>query len=189
MMNVDLTDAATRVVQSANRQVMRCCEWMSGHKFSSPIEFMFATGFAIVGRLHSTRITMDWIPKRTEAECRELMARCSWGSAIFPQVKIGVHTVDFLYLYHADDELVGMVIECDGHAFHERTKQQARADKSRDRTLQGSGYKVLRFTGSEIWADACGCALSVIQMSDDDRIDRIMRIEAIRETAVASAPT
>lgn len=51
-----------------------------------------------------------------------------------------------------------IVIECDGHDFHERTKQQAKNDKSRDRAIQAKGIPVLRFTGSEIWANPDACA-------------------------------
>lgn len=43
-----------------------------------------------------------------------------------------------------------VAIECDGHDYHERTKEQAARDKSRDRTLVRDGWRVLRFTGSEI---------------------------------------
>ena len=51
-----------------------------------------------------------------------------------------------------------MVIECDGHNFHERTKEQASSDKERDRTLQKFGLLVFRYTGSDIWGDVFGCA-------------------------------
>lgn len=46
-----------------------------------------------------------------------------------------------------------IVVEIDGHDFHERTKQQAARDRSRDRALTAGGYKVLRFTGSEVYSD------------------------------------
>ncbi len=52
---------------------------------------------------------------------------------------------------------VPYVIECDGHDFHERTKEQAQRDKKRDRELQAAGYKVFRFTGSEIWRSRGEC--------------------------------
>lgn len=52
----------------------------------------------------------------------------------------------------------GLVIECDGHDFHERTKRQAKRDRSRDRAFQQAGYTVFRFTGSEIYNDAWECA-------------------------------
>ncbi|MGG3012260.1 hypothetical protein ABEO98_22600 [Brevibacillus parabrevis] len=37
-------------------------------------------------------------------------------------------------------------IECDGHEFHEKTKEQAARDKQRDRDLQSMGYRALRCT-------------------------------------------
>ena len=43
------------------------------------------------------------------------------------------------------------MVECDGHDFHERTKQQAANDRSRDRDLISNGYTVLRYTGSELY--------------------------------------
>lgn len=57
-----------------------------------------------------------------------------------------------------------VAIEVDGHDFHERTKEQAARDKARDRALQADGWKVLRFTGSEVWNDPHRCALEVRQL-------------------------
>lgn len=53
-------------------------------------------------------------------------------------------------------------VEVDGHDFHERTKEQAQSDKSRDRLLQSMGWQVLRYTGSEVWRDAASCAFEVL---------------------------
>ena len=44
-----------------------------------------------------------------------------------------------------------MAIECDGHDFHEKTKEQAQRDKEKDRILQANGWLIARFTGSEIY--------------------------------------
>lgn len=52
-------------------------------------------------------------------------------------------------------------IELDGHDFHERTKEQAARDRSRDRALAKAGWQVLRFTGSELWKDPRKCARDV----------------------------
>ena len=57
------------------------------------------------------------------------------------------------------------VIECDGHDFHERTKEQARHDRSRDRKMVEAGWLVMRFTGSEIWSNPFACAEQVIDMA------------------------
>lgn len=92
---------------------------------------------------------------------------------IYQQAKIGDYRADFLILDAsmpldlADPRW--MVVECDGHDFHERTKEQARRDKRRDRYFQSIGYKVLRFTGSEIWADPEACANEVFgELQRDD---------------------
>jgi very-short-patch-repair endonuclease len=57
---------------------------------------------------------------------------------------------------------VMLVVECDGHDFHEKTKTQAARDKRRDRDIQAAGYAVMRFTGSEIFRDSNVCAGEVI---------------------------
>lgn len=57
-----------------------------------------------------------------------------------------------------------VAIECDGHRFHERTKEQAARDRSRDRTLTLEGWTVLRFTGSEIWRAPRACAKQVMDL-------------------------
>lgn len=49
-------------------------------------------------------------------------------------------------------------VECDGHDFHEKTKQQAQRDKRRDRDIQQLGWNVMRFTGAEIWKNPWACA-------------------------------
>jgi very-short-patch-repair endonuclease len=53
------------------------------------------------------------------------------------------------------------LIECDGHDYHERTKEQAKKDKAKDRDLQKEGYIVLRFTGSEIYENPYLCAREI----------------------------
>lgn len=89
-----------------------------------------------------------------------------------PQVKIGRYRVDFLFgagLWDNTTKLV--VVECDGHDFHERTKEQARADKSRDRFMKRLGIQVFRFTGSEVWRDANYCLHEVLSyMKDENKI-------------------
>lgn len=59
-----------------------------------------------------------------------------------------------------------LIVECDGHDFHERTKEQASKDRSRDRWAQGAGYEIFRFTGSELWRDPLGCVKQVINWAE-----------------------
>ena len=56
-----------------------------------------------------------------------------------------------------------MVVECDGHDFHDQSKEQARKDRGRDRMLQSLGSPVYRYTGSEIWADVFKCAYQAVR--------------------------
>jgi very-short-patch-repair endonuclease len=90
---------------------------------------------------------------------------------ISPQHRIGDYRVDFaIFLNGVPHEQIKFVVECDGHDFHERTKQQAARDKKRDRELQIAGWKVLRFTGSEIWSDhfACSAHVDVLALREID---------------------
>lgn len=57
-----------------------------------------------------------------------------------------------------------MIVECDGHQFHERTKEQAVRDRSRDREAQAAGYSILRFTGSELYRDPLKCVREVLDV-------------------------
>jgi len=78
------------------------------------------------------------------------------------QEVIGRFRVDFLL----ECDGVRLVVECDGHDFHERTKKQAARDRSRDRWLLSQGIPVMRFTGSEIYADVLTCAREAIEHID-----------------------
>lgn len=87
-----------------------------------------------------------------------LMDRGLRSADLISQAQIGSYRVDFLLLSTLLPRHVRIVVECDGHDFHERTKEQAARDRSRDRTLTGLGYTVLRYTGSEIHQDPWACA-------------------------------
>lgn len=76
------------------------------------------------------------------------------GIDVTLQTGVGPYRVDFLFDDHSVPNLRQfIVVECDGHDFHEKTKEQARHDKKRDRYFTALGWKVLRFTGSEIFND------------------------------------
>ncbi len=72
---------------------------------------------------------------------------------------ISHYRVDFLI------ENKRLVIELDGHAFHS-TREQRTSDASRQRELQQLGYAVIRFTGSEIYADVEACVNRTLEMLD-----------------------
>lgn len=88
--------------------------------------------------------------------------------ALVPLVPTGVelHAQHQVCGCRVDLVLVGpksrVVIECDGHDYHERTKEQARRDREKDRAFQRAGWIIARFTGSEIYADAEKCACEAL---------------------------
>lgn len=92
---------------------------------------------------------------------------------VTPQVIIGGYRVDFLCYMRMFDWLdkrsktVVVAIECDGHEFHEKTKEQAKRDKSRDRDLLIKGIPSMRFAGSEIWKDVFGCMRQIDKFFHD----------------------
>lgn len=71
--------------------------------------------------------------------------------------------VDFVVKVQNSHGYQSLIIECDGHEFHERTKEHASRDRSRDRRLQEAGFTVFRFTGSEIWRDPIKVVTQVIE--------------------------
>lgn len=80
------------------------------------------------------------------------------GTHVWPQAKISNYRLDFLIVHvEPKGKKTFVAVECDGHDFHEKTKEQAAHDKMRDRFLTGQGIKVLRFTGSEIYRDPLQC--------------------------------
>lgn len=100
---------------------------------------------------------------------------------IYPQKKIGNYRVDifveYFVTYYPFDEngeykaLEGrLIIECDGHEFHEKTKEQAKRDKKRDRFLQKKGYTIFHYTGSEIYNDSVKLALECVDFVMNNKV-------------------
>ena len=65
------------------------------------------------------------------------------------QAPVLKYRADILLTVEFEGKVLGqVVVECDGHNFHERTKDQASRDRTRDREMTLAGFKVMRFTGS-----------------------------------------
>jgi len=82
---------------------------------------------------------------------------CAFRGSIELQAQIDGYLADMLLTVRSsicvDVEPVRIVLECDGHDFHERTKEQASRDKKRDREMQQMGFTVFRYSGSDIFRD------------------------------------
>lgn len=87
------------------------------------------------------------------------------SASIYAQVKIESYRIDLVLKYGS-----GLLfIECDGHDWHERTKQQAAYDRERDRLFLAQGVVTARFTGSEIvnYPEKCCRELFAIAATSD----------------------
>lgn len=121
----------------------------------SPIEQMLSIELerANISRIeeYNPFITVSPIYKNYNIECEDAKYR-----------------VDFMFMVgyvnqgeKGLNEVVKFVIECDGHEFHQKTKEQVEYDNCRQRALQKAGYEVIRFSGTEIWHKPYKCALEV----------------------------
>ena len=91
-----------------------------------------------------------------------------------PQVEIHAngkrYFADFVFDYYGDgnpgyylepENKLKLIVECDGHEFHEKTKEQVQHDNERDYDLKMAGYDVLHYSGSQIYNDPFKCAKEV----------------------------
>lgn len=78
------------------------------------------------------------------------------GAHITPQHPVGRYRADFLLeqvRIGPDEILTPVIVELDGHDFHDKDKRQRSYEKARDREMLRAGYKVLHFTGSDVVSD------------------------------------
>lgn len=74
------------------------------------------------------------------------------------QYEVGPYRTDFACLFYSEvTPFKKVIVECDGHDFHEKNKEQAAKDKKRDRYFQQNGWQILHFTGSELYHDSKKC--------------------------------
>lgn len=85
----------------------------------------------------------------------------SLGCKLEPQWEIAIEDK----IYRADFALPDKKIsfELDGHEYH-KTKEQRTNDARRERDFQKAGWKVIRFTGTEIFQNARRCALDAMEL-------------------------
>jgi len=136
----------------------------------SPIERLFLSALIAVAADDSHEIVLYAEKHRFD------LSPPTWPKLhIQPQCVIGDYKVDFLLLWESarnssqeqqaptvspfPKTQSSLVVECDGHDFHEKTKDQTSRDKERDRTLQSCGFHVFRYSGSDIYRDPIKCAI------------------------------
>lgn len=147
---------AEEAAQGASRAYMSTFERMR-KKCQSPIEEMLLAGIISVasGETSFSDRSYTW-PEYPRVPFDGVYCRL--------QAKVGPYRPDFLFIFQyksKEENKRFLVVECDGHDYHEKTKEQAKHDKSRDRWMTQNNIQLLRYTGSEIYNDSDGCAEEV----------------------------
>lgn len=143
--------------------------FMITDKAESPIECLF--GLALEALIEVNKEELNFIGLRDDG---------SWiySTGFIQQAEIGKYRADFLLYYNALDVVTHdfakkidrayedykytdhrIIVELDGHEFHEKDEKQRRYEKARDRYFQRLGLKVFHYTGSEIVKDPMKAAL------------------------------
>lgn len=162
--------ARIRTLQAADERAFEL-RWAAG-VCGSPIEVVMLCALLVAAPIHFDDVKLA----AGEREFHTGVRLSSNRLVIEPQAYVGDYRVDFRVTaatdlwafdegrrpYVADVDERSTVVECDGHDWHDRSKDQARADRERDRALQALGFRVYRYTGSEIWEDVFRGAYQVV---------------------------
>ena len=132
-------------------------------RYDSPLEELFYWAFVLYGASHANNHQVDRVIRGDIQAACDKADKSDTLVCIERQIPIHRHKVDFLIsvLIMAGASTKKIVVEIDGHDFHERTKEQASRDRSFDRKAQASGMTVMRFTGSELYRDPMKCVQEV----------------------------
>lgn len=144
---------------------------------SSPIEQLFETALMTLIQV-------------VEQECDHFQVNGEWryiGINVMPQCKIQNYTADYALFKESHDAILNthdfkkVVVELDGHAFHDKNEKQRRYEKKRDREMQKLGYKVFRYTGAEIVKDPFSAAIECVSyMTNSDEAELCELLETYR---------
>lgn len=153
---------------------MNCLFDLSRKGIHSPIEQAFYIGFKTVkqfGGPNDMKVSIhrDAYQKEHEAEL---------GIEILPQYPVGDYKADFavryrrvknIFKFEIEEKIV--LIECDSQKFHDRSEEERRYEKQRDRFMQCQGFKVFRYTGSELLKDPFTlCAEIINYLTGSDHV-------------------
>ena len=125
----------------------------------SPIEHLFWVAVAVQCHAEYT----DFNPGPEDDDYNKLKR----GIYLQPQIVIGDYRVDFVLSQVGigpRDSFGPVVVELDGHDFHDKDKRQRSYEKARDRHLTKAGYRVLHFTGSDVCRDPYSVAFESLEL-------------------------
>lgn len=151
------------IAKACEREIYQICETTLEHvECGSPIEALLLVSFDIAAKLilPGSRIAYGMQEVGHLVEDNE---KSEFVLYVQRQVTVCEVRVDFLFSIRRDGKDIDVIVECDGHDFHERTKEQAARDRSRDRNFQNAGYVILRFTGSELFRSPTDCVSQIMR--------------------------
>lgn len=174
-----MDDRIKRYIEKASRDAYRrmqeTLEMQDESAHESPIEHLFS--LALCSQAEEEDIDDVSFSTQVEHESAGRTYRVDVAFYAGHWLAMLAHVVRPDLFGNEADIPLGLYVELDGHDFHERTKAQARRDKSRDRAMAADGVTVLRFTGSEVWRDPDACAketLSIARNKASELFDRIV---------------
>lgn len=162
--NKGLSRLAEKAAEFVRDEVEDAYESAAGE---SPIEKLFLTALLTISNIGASEFDyIDVIRPDNNVEVAKQRSTDRAALIVEPQKQLDGWRVDFLIhvLGRGPGGPIGwrcIIVECDGHDYHERTKEQATRDRRRDREWQAKGITVFRFTGAEIFRDAWACASQV----------------------------
>lgn len=155
------------IARAVENAAYRVNTWNSpeGASGDTPIEKILS--LAILCEIYSLQTSFNIVRGlgHKERKIRHDRVVGSWETPLFMGTQFYAldWPVDFIFTVKCDGTAPVLVVECDGHDFHERTKAQARRDRSRDRRLQAAHYMIFRFTGSEIHSQCDMVARQILE--------------------------
>jgi hypothetical protein len=149
----------------------------------SPIEAIFLAALDTAGEWEGT-LSFKVSHARNATEEERLKAKPLHERPdliVSPQKQIGEWRVDFFIQYRRDlGDWKSLVVECDGHDYHERTKDQAARDRSRDRAMTVSGI-----TSCASQARSCG-AIRLAARAKSSNLREGIKLSAAHFAAIAA---
>jgi very-short-patch-repair endonuclease len=123
------------------------------HQIASPLEQMLYCALRMVQELNSLET----------AEPVELRGKQGeFGLEIEPQRKLGKYRVDLYVAYSNRHGRREVVVECQPEDPRQWSTRERRYHQARDRHLAARGYRVLRYTATQIMENAADIALDII---------------------------
>lgn len=137
------------------------------NNITSPIEQMFLIACHAMCASRYLEVNPGPSVDRNGNLCR------GYGVFISTQYPVGKYKVDFLLSQNEigpSEILTPVIVELDGHDFHDKDKRQRSYEKSRDRYLVKEGFRVLHFTGSDVVSDPFKVAFEALSMIGFDAL-------------------